>query len=64
MLPGVAVGPPTLLEAWWHAQGTRHVALGCAPLTVVAAAVSRRRETATSGRHGGNLVVGWAPTLV
>jgi hypothetical protein len=63
MLPGVVVGPPTLVEAWWQAQapGTRY--RGVPLLTGVAAAVSRRVETAMSGRHGGNLGVGWAGTV-
>jgi hypothetical protein len=42
---------------------TRHAAPSCAPLTGIAAAVSRRGETATSGRHEGNLGVGWSGTV-
>ena len=49
MPPGVAVGPPMLVEACMVARsGTRHAAPGCATLTGVAAAMSRRGETATT----------------
>jgi hypothetical protein len=60
---GLAVGPPKRVEAWWQAQAPGTRLRGVPPLTGVAAAVSRREEMATSGRHGGNLVVGWARTL-
>jgi hypothetical protein len=61
MPPGLAVGPLTHVEAWWQVQepGMR-LRGGPPPLTDVAAAVSQKGETATSGRHGGNLAVGWA----
>jgi hypothetical protein len=63
MPPGVAVGPPMLVEALWQAQAPSTRLRGVHPLMGVAAAVSRRGEMATSGRYGGNLGVGWAGTM-
>jgi hypothetical protein len=63
MPPGLAVGPLMRVEAWWQVQAPGTRLRGVSPRTDVAAAVSRRGETATFGRHEGNLAVGWARTV-
>ena len=64
MPPGLALGPLTRLEVWWQVQAPGTRLRSVTPLTDVAAAVARSGETATSGRHGGNLVEGCARTLI
>ena len=58
MEPDLALGPLTRLEVWWQVQAPATRLRSVTPLTDVAAAVAWRGETATSGRHGGNLAVG------
>ena len=64
MPPGVAVGPPTVVEAWWHAQAPGMRLRGVPPLTDGAAAGTWRRETDALGLHGGDLAVGLARMLL
>ena len=63
MPQNLALGPHTCLEVWWREQtpGTRLQSV--TPFTDGAAADACRGETAASGRHGGDPVVGWARTL-
>ena len=59
----LALGPLTRLEVRWRVQtpGTRLRSV--TPFTDGAVAGAWRGETAASGRHGGDPVVGWARTL-
>ena len=62
--PGHSLGTPTNPEVWWRVQAHGTGIRGVTPLTDIAAAVARRGGTATSGSNGGNLVVGFARTLI
>ena len=59
----LTLGPLTRLEVRWRVQtpGTRLRSV--TPFTDGAVAGAWRGETAASGRHGGDPVVGWAQTL-
>ena len=64
MPPGLALGPLTHLQVWWQVQAPGTRLRSGPPLTDVVATVARMGETAMSGRHGGNLAVGCAQTLI
>ena len=63
MPPGVAVGPPTVVETWWQAQARGS---GVCPLPPHGRGCHRapEGEMATSCRRRGNLGVGCAGTVL
>ena len=59
----LALGPHTCLEVRWRVQTPGTWLRSVTPFTDGAAAGAWRGEMATSGRHGGDPLVGWARTM-